>query len=64
MKSVNIGERSIGLGNRCSILLSYGAKGSFPRFPRFMGQPGTRKGRKGGLNMAAQEVAHFVREMF
>lgn len=24
----------MGLGNRCSILLSYGAKGSFPRFLR------------------------------
>jgi hypothetical protein len=29
---------AMGLGNRCSILLSYGASGRFPRFSPFLRQ--------------------------
>lgn len=56
----HIAGTSTGLGNRCSILLSYGASGSFPMFARFMGQPRTRKRRKEGMSVAAQEMAQSV----
>jgi phosphopentomutase len=46
-KTRNETERSEGLGNRCSIRLSYGADGSFPRFSMGSGQSRTRKTRRG-----------------
>lgn len=53
-----------GLGNRCSIRLSYGASGGFPRFPPRTGQPVTTYSRKGGMSMASQESAQSVRGPF
>lgn len=60
----NIARPSEGLGNHCSIRLSYGANGGFPRFPPRMLQGQTRKRRKGGLGVATQEVAQSVLETF
>lgn len=55
---------SRGLGNRCSVLLSYRGGAGFPRFLRVSGQPRTRE-RRGTLRFVlAQESAHFVRESF
>jgi hypothetical protein len=54
----------VGLGNRRSIRLSYGANGSFPRFPPVTGQPATRKTRRKGMSMSAHRRAQRVYDMF
>jgi hypothetical protein len=63
-KQRNEAEQSVGLGNRRSIRLSYGANGSFPRFPPVTGQGMATQTRRGGMNMAAQEGAQSVPETF
>ena len=59
----NIEERSVVLGNRRSIHLSYGATGGFPSFSRVSGQPSTRKSRQKGRNDMARKVAHGVPDL-
>jgi hypothetical protein len=63
-KGWHIAGTAVGLGNHCSIRLSYGANGRFPRFPPMKGQLESTQTRKVGRNMATQEVAHGVRDAF
>jgi hypothetical protein len=49
-----------GLGNRCSIRLSYGGTGSFPRFLRLSGQRRTRETRRELRFVLAQWGAQSV----
>ena len=53
-----------GLGNRCSVQLSYGGRPEFPRFPPFPGQCETRETRKSQRFARAHQVAQSVRESF
>lgn len=59
-KCENSLERVVGLGNRRSIRLSYGANGSFLRFPPLSGQTVTRNTRRKVLSMASQKGAQSV----
>jgi hypothetical protein len=63
-KGWHIAGTVVGLGNHCSIRLSYGANGGFPRFPPRVGQTETRKRRKGGMVVKAREAAQLVPQRF
>lgn len=53
-----------GLGNRCSVLLSYRGAGGFPRFLRHSGQSRTRETREVPRSASAQQAAQSVADSF
>lgn len=57
-------NRLLGLGNRCSVLLSYGGTPRFPSFAGLRRQCGTRGMREADRFVSAHAAAQFVRLPF